>query len=286
MRDLRKKAGSVLAFAVVLAAASPDGAGAQSTATGAATAEPSLEARIAEAVQTKRLVVFAAAIEGGKLVVTGVAPEPDQRVTLDGEYLTRSDERHYFEFARTYLPPDCIVKLTAGRRKAKAVVQYCGPEGPRGKVGPAGDRGARGASGPRGAGDVAGIHRFSGRIETIAGGPSAPAVFAGPTVDVMVGVGQRIFGTAQGALGLTGSKTGAGRVGLCYQSLPEGPVLDINGNDFLLVTFIPERQVYSGSGSVALPPGEYRLGFCVQNLGDAVLDDNDVAQGWVMVMNE
>jgi len=286
MRDFWKKAGGALALAIILAAAGPDDARAQTAAAGDGSSAASLEAQIAEAVELNRLVVFKAAIEGGKLVITGVTPEPDQRVTLDGEYLVRSDERQYFEFSRTYLPPDCIVKLNAGRRKAKAVVQYCGPEGPRGKVGPAGDRGARGASGPQGAGDIAGVHRFSGRIEAIAGGPTAPTVFAGRTVDVVLGVGQRIFGTAQGALGLSGGKIGAGRVGLCYQSLPDGPVLDVNGNDFLLVTFIPERQVYSGSGSVALPPGSYRIGFCVQNLGEATLDDNDVAQGWVMVMNE
>ncbi len=280
MRNLTKKAGGVLALMAVLAAAGLDGACAQDSAEISA---PSLDERITEATGRNRLIVFKAAIEDGKLVVFGVTPEPDQRVTLDGEHLARSDERHFFEFARTYLPSDCIVKLKAGRRKAKAVVQYCGPEGPRGKAGAAGKPGA---SGPRGTSDRAGVYRFSGEIGPISNGPSAPTVFAGETVDITLAEGQRILGNAQGALGLSGENTGVGRVGLCYQLQPDGLVLDFNGDDFLLVTFIPQRQVYSAGGSIALPAGTYRVGFCVQNLGDVSLDDNDVAQGWVMITSE
>ncbi|MCT8973387.1 hypothetical protein [Microbaculum marinisediminis] len=239
--------------------------------------------RISAAAARNKLVVFDAAIAGGKLMVRGVASEPGQLVRLDGRYRTRSDERQYFEFAHVYLPDDCIVRLRAGNRRARAVVQNCGPRGRKGRPGA---RGAAGGPGPAGASGIAGTYGFSGQVGPIAGGPSEPPVFAGETVDLTVTDGQRILGAAQAALGLTGDKTSAGRVGLCYQSLPDGPVQDVNGSDFLLVTFTAERQIYSAGGSVQVPPGPYRIGFCVQNLGDAPLDDNDVAQGWVMVTSE
>ena len=77
MRDFWKKAGGALALAIILAAAGPDDARAQTAAAGDGSSAASLEAQIAEAVELNRLVVFKAAIEGGKLVITGVTPEPD-----------------------------------------------------------------------------------------------------------------------------------------------------------------------------------------------------------------
>ncbi|WP_436643381.1 hypothetical protein [Microbaculum sp. FT89] len=279
----RKPVLAAAALLAVLGVSAVDAGRAQDRAAPANSLPPLDEERIGAAATASKLIVLDAAIAGGKLIVRGVTPEPGQPVRLDGRYRTRSDDRQYFEFAHVYLPGDCIVKLRAGNRRARAVVQYCGP---RGRKGRSGARGAAGEPGPRGASGIAGTYGFSGKIGPIAGGQSEPPVFAGATVELTVMEGQRILGGAQAALGLTGGKLTAGRVGLCYQSLPGGSVRDVNGGDFLLVTFTAERQVYSASGSVQVPPGPYRIGFCVQNLGDAPLDDNDVAQGWVMVTNE
>lgn len=86
------------------------------------------------------LVIEDATIEGGALIVTGKAPQPSQTITLDGRFTQTSSGQRNFKFSLVdYRPSDCIVRISAGKADATAVVANCGPQGvsPRGawKVG-------------------------------------------------------------------------------------------------------------------------------------------------------
>jgi hypothetical protein len=81
------------------------------------------------------LTISDAKVEGGLLVVTGKSPVINQKVKLDGLFTETSNASRVFTFGISdYLPPDCIVQLTAGSKTATAVVANCGPKGvsPRG----------------------------------------------------------------------------------------------------------------------------------------------------------
>lgn len=106
--------------------------------------------KIEKALGKKKFAIAKAAIEDGKLVVAGVTERPRQRVRLDGRYTTQSGANRVFSFEKTYWPEGCEVKVTAGRANRRALVQYCGPEGPEGPTGPEGPMGPIGLRGPQG----------------------------------------------------------------------------------------------------------------------------------------
>lgn len=61
----------------------------------------------------------------GKLTVTGETSEADQQVQLDGRYSTKTNEDRQFRFDVGYLPKDCIITLSSGKRSREAVVRGC-----------------------------------------------------------------------------------------------------------------------------------------------------------------
>ena len=63
----------------------------------------------------------------GVLVVRGETSRPNQRVTLDGRYSTRTDRFKEFRFRIRYLPPDCSISLRAGLEERPAWVANCLP---------------------------------------------------------------------------------------------------------------------------------------------------------------
>jgi hypothetical protein len=61
----------------------------------------------------------------GVLVVRGETSQPNQRVTLDGRFDTRTDSVSRFVFRVRYLPSDCTADIRAGRETHPLVVTNC-----------------------------------------------------------------------------------------------------------------------------------------------------------------
>ena len=61
----------------------------------------------------------------GVLVVRGETSQPNQRVTLDGRYRTRTDRYKEFRFRIRYLPRNCSVTIRAGQDVRPARVANC-----------------------------------------------------------------------------------------------------------------------------------------------------------------
>src|SRR6187402_2223822 len=57
-----------------------------------------------------RVLINTLEIAGGRLVISGVTPQPKMQVTLDGTFSTASDTDGRFAFSLFYLPPDCTVR--------------------------------------------------------------------------------------------------------------------------------------------------------------------------------
>ena len=71
------------------------------------------------------ITVFKARYAAGVLVVNGETSRPNQRVSLDGRYFTRTNKYKKFLFRVRYLPNDCTVRITAGGERRPAVVAGC-----------------------------------------------------------------------------------------------------------------------------------------------------------------
>jgi hypothetical protein len=61
----------------------------------------------------------------GVLVVHGETSQPNQRVTLDDRYSTRTDKLKEFRFRVRYLPADCVVSIRAGQEARPAFIANC-----------------------------------------------------------------------------------------------------------------------------------------------------------------
>lgn len=84
----------------------------------------------ATAAFAQQISVTTATVEGGKLVVEGTTPQPNQKITLDDAFSAKSKGSRAFKFSLDdYLPPSCIVALKAGALVTTAVVANCGPRG-------------------------------------------------------------------------------------------------------------------------------------------------------------
>lgn len=64
---------------------------------------------------------------GGVLVVAGETSRPNQRVTLDRRFTTRTGRNKNFTFRVAYRPRDCIASIRAGSDVHPAVVANCRP---------------------------------------------------------------------------------------------------------------------------------------------------------------
>jgi len=97
--------------------------------------------------------ILRADIAQGELHVGGSVGQPGVAVSLDDKFSATSDKTGVFIFRVPYLPPSCIVMLTAGQEHRQAVIANCGPAGPpgpKGDVGPPGEAGVAGPAGPHG----------------------------------------------------------------------------------------------------------------------------------------
>ena len=165
-----------------------------------------------------------------------------------------------------------------------------GAQGPQGQQGPAGAAGAKGATGAAGAQGASGIVTtvaFYGNVFTIAGSTLA-YVFAGETSQVTTTTAsQRLTGAAEAPLGSTAS-TGGQNIyyGLCYQSSTQtGALYNFAGPDYSIGTVYPDRRTFAAAASVVPGAGTWNVGFCVSNPNTNPINDNDYANGWVLVTN-
>ncbi len=80
------------------------------------------------------LAVTDAAIEKGKLTVTGTTVGATQQVTLDGQFVTTSKKSKFSFALDNYHPEDCMVTVKVGGTTATGVVANCATSGffPRG----------------------------------------------------------------------------------------------------------------------------------------------------------
>ena len=89
-----------------------------------------LMAAATTAAAAQQISVTTATVEGGKLVVVGTTPQPNQKITLDDAFSAKSKGSRAFRFSLDdYLPPSCIIALKAGALVTTAVVANCGPRG-------------------------------------------------------------------------------------------------------------------------------------------------------------
>jgi len=73
-----------------------------------------------------------AAIESGKLMVTGTSASANETLTLDGKYAAQSNAAKAFTFSLAYVPTDCIVAIGKSGSSAapvQAVVANCAARG-------------------------------------------------------------------------------------------------------------------------------------------------------------
>lgn len=101
------------------------------------------------------LAIETAAIERGRLVISGFASQSGATIKLDGTtFKTKAGKDKSFALAVVFVPLDCVAILAVKNKRQPVAVANCGPEGPpgpRGLAGPPGPQGLRGATGPRGA---------------------------------------------------------------------------------------------------------------------------------------
>jgi hypothetical protein len=134
--------------------------------------------------------ILRADISQGELHVGGSIGQPGVSLSLDDKFSVTSDKAGVFIFRVPYLPPACIVTVSAGQEHRQVVIANCGPigaPGPKGDVGPAGPRGeagAAGAAGPNGPEGPAGSPGAAGEQGPIGAkgdpGPQGPAGPRGP----------------------------------------------------------------------------------------------------------
>jgi hypothetical protein len=137
--------------------------------------------------------ILRADISQGELHVGGSVGQPGVTVSMDDKFSVTSDKTGIFVFRVPYLPPSCIVTVTAGQDHHQTVIANCGPVGPagpkgevgppgeRGEVGPSGPVGARGSDGPPGpAGDVGERGPIGVKGDPGPPGPAGPPGAAGP----------------------------------------------------------------------------------------------------------
>jgi len=171
----------------------------------------------------------------------------------------------------------------AGAAGAKGATGAAGAQGP---AGAAGAKGATGAAGAQGASGIVTTVAFYGNVFTILGSTDA-YVFAGGTSQVTTTASQRLTGAAEAPLGSTAS-TGGQNIyyGLCYQSSTQtGALYNFAGPDYSIGTVYPDRRTFAAAASVVPGAGTWNVGFCVSNPNTNPINDNDYANGWVLVTN-
>lgn len=62
--------------------------------------------------------------ENGVLILTGQT-RPNQKVTLDSKYTTKSDATGRFAFSVKYRPPTCMSDIASGEDSYSAIITNC-----------------------------------------------------------------------------------------------------------------------------------------------------------------
>jgi hypothetical protein len=143
--------------------------------------------------------------------------------------------------------------------------------------------------GPQGPSGVVATSTFSGSIGAISAG-ATQFVFAGPTVNVTTTASQEITGAVQAPLGTT-STSGTASFGydLCYRAANTANTL-INfagsNNSVGEINETAGRLSFTAAASVIPGAGTWEVGYCVINSGSVALDDNDKANGWIVITNQ
>ncbi len=195
---------------------------------------------------TTGLRIDQAAIQGGRLVVSGTTAKPRQEVVLERQFTTRSNHDRTFSFSVLHWPEDCVIRVKHGKSKLDVLVQYCGiagPAGSKGKKGATGDAGAQGERGKKGDRGETG--------ETGATGDTGPAGPTGPTGDTGP-VGPTGPTGDTGPVGPTGPTGDTGPVGATGATGPTGPSGFVKSVSFSAASGI---AVTPSNGTDLLPLG-------------------------------
>ena len=123
-------------------------------------------------------------------------------------------------------------------------------------------------------------------------------VFYGPTVTLDTSAGQRMAGAASADLVLGGDNGGTtnASLGLCYQPTIGGAITSFAAtpvNTSLTQSPLVQDRSIAASTSTLPGAGSWTVGFCIQNLGNGILNDGaQILQafalpvnGWVQVTN-
>ena len=146
-------------------------------------------------------------------------------------------------------------------------------------VGPQGPSGPQGPQGPSGA--VATL-TVSGAVAPVAGNATA-WTFAGPTVSVTTTATQRITGAVQAPLGTTLEDTASFQYDLCYRAgtsaLTNFGGVNSSFGEVTSASTVP----FPAIASIVPSAGTWEAGYCLLNSGAVALDNNDFANGWIIV---
>lgn len=141
---------------------------------------------------------------------------------------------------------------------------------------------------PAASNSFAGIQTYSvaGPIGQINSNNTNPSwVFAGPTAIVTVtATAPRITGSFYGQFrclnGPTPRQVGAN---VCYQPVAGGPITAFHPTNFIDHEIGVVSTSVSAVGTIALTPGQYKVGLGIRNFTSFNLDANDYMNGYVMV---
>jgi hypothetical protein len=180
-----------------------------------------------------------AAIDAGRLIITGQTPVARQIVTLNGQYSATSTNARTFQFSLLLLPTNCVVALSIGAASDQAVIVNCGPQGAQG---PAGVQGPSGPAGPAGPIGLPGLT-----------GPQGPAGPAGAT-------------GATGPQGPQGTALGASAFSCAYNvNLIQGGSLS-GAAAFISGVSFGSGISYANGTTFVLQPGIYLVHLSVDNI--------------------
>ncbi|MEA2902822.1 MAG: hypothetical protein QOI12_209 [Alphaproteobacteria bacterium] len=176
-----------------------------------------------------------------------------------------------------------------GATGAQGIQGPTGATGATGATGPIGPQGPQGATGPTG---IVQLARFIGGPQVVAANTGGWAFYGDATVFVNTTDGQWVTGSGSAALGLT-TGTATFNIALCFQQFDPfgGTIRPFDSGNFLSVKATAgTRNAYASSMAFQPVTGTFRVGYCVRNPAggagsSAVLDDNDIAYGWVLIHN-
>ncbi|MBZ5732891.1 hypothetical protein K8Z61_00115 [Nocardioides sp. TRM66260-LWL] len=147
----------------------------------------------------------------------------------------------------------------------------------------AGATGPAGPAGPAGSGGPVSADRFEGPIDAIPGG-SSDYVFAGGTVQLVVGTGQRVVASGTAVLGVSGGASSVRAVvSICGRQVGRSRLVDLSGVQGLTVP-IDKGTLVPISATSTPSAGIYDVGLCVANGSATTLNANGSSLGWAMVL--